>query len=243
MRKVLVGCAGWSIPAPYRDRFADGESVLARYASRFSVVEINSSFYRPHQPSTYARWAASVPRGFRFSVKMPKEISHELALRRCGPALDAFLAQSGALGSKLGGYLLQLPPGQVFEMRTASTFFRMFRRRTDAPLACEARNLSWFSPAASELFALHAVGRVDADPRVGDNDHEMDTRSAWPYWRWHGAPRIYYSAYSDEQLQALAASLRALPDARRPAWVIFDNTAHGFATANALRLQALLEGP
>ena len=106
MRKVVVGCAGWSIPGRYRDLFADGDSGLAWYASRFPIVEINSSFYRPHQHATYARWAGSVPRGFRFSVKMPRLISHELALRGCGPALDAFLAQASGLGARLGGYLL-----------------------------------------------------------------------------------------------------------------------------------------
>ena len=72
MRKVVVGCAGWSIPGRYRDLFADGDSGLAWYASRFPIVEINSSFYRPHQHATYARWAGSVPRGFRFSVKVPR---------------------------------------------------------------------------------------------------------------------------------------------------------------------------
>ena len=83
MRKVVVGCAGWSIPGRYRDLFADGDSGLAWYASRFPIVEINSSFYRPHQHATYARWAGSVPRGFRFSVKMPRLIS-QVPLRTAG---------------------------------------------------------------------------------------------------------------------------------------------------------------
>ena len=78
---IAIGCAGWSIPREYRELFGTGDSVLARYASLFSVAEINSSFYRSHQHATYARWAASVPAGFRFSVKIPKTISHEMGLR------------------------------------------------------------------------------------------------------------------------------------------------------------------
>ena len=245
MRKVVVGCAGWSIPGRYRDLFADGDSVLARYASRFPIVEINSSFYRPHQQATYARWAGSVPRGFRFSVKMPRLISHELALRGCGPALDAFLAQASGLGARLGGYLLQLPPSHVLDPRAASVFFRMFRHRSDAPLVCEPRHASWFSPRASALLARHGVGRVDADPAVvptGDpaDDAGAHVESIWPYWRMHGSPRMYYSDYPDTRLRQLATRLAALRGAGMPAWVVFDNTAHGFATANAARLQELL---
>ena len=204
-------------------------------------MEINSSFYRPHQRSTYARWADSVPPGFRFSVKIPKAISHERALRQCGPELDAFLEQAAGLGAKLGGYLLQLPPSQALDRRTASMFFTMFRRRTDARLVVEPRHRSWFTAPADELLARHAVGRVHADPPICDAESERPDTGAWPYWRWHGTPRIYYSAYQEAELQALARILRALPAAGPPAWVIFDNTAHGHATANALRLQELLD--
>lgn len=214
--------------------------MLARYATRFRVTEINSSFYRPHRPDTYARWAASVPAHFRFSVKIPRLISHELGLRQCGPALDRFLAESGSLGNKLGGYLLQLPPSQVLDMRVAATFFAMFRRRSTALLVCEPRHPSWFSDAADALFQRHGVSRVATDPNVVADASRPDPQSAWPYWRWHGSPRIYYSAYSETALQALAAEVRHAGAASRRAWVIFDNTAHGFAVANAARLQELL---
>ncbi|MFP5285145.1 MAG: DUF72 domain-containing protein, partial [Thermoanaerobaculia bacterium] len=74
MAQPLIGCAGWSLPRSERDHFPGTGSLLERYASRFPAVEINSSFHRPHRTSTYARWSASVPAGFRFSVKVPKTI-------------------------------------------------------------------------------------------------------------------------------------------------------------------------
>ena len=176
---------------------------------------------------------------------MPRLISHELALRGCGPALDAFLAQASGLGARLGGYLLQLPPSHVLDPRAASVFFRMFRHRSDAPLVCEPRHASWFSPRASALLARYGVGRVNADPAVGPSSDQADeagahVESIWPYWRLHGSPRMYYSDYPDTRLRQLATRLAALRDAGMPAWVVFDNTAHGFATANAARLQELL---
>ena len=71
-----IGCAGWSIPKAHAGAFPAVGTALERYAQVFDCVEINSSFYRSHRPSTYERWAASVPDHFRFSVKMPKQITH-----------------------------------------------------------------------------------------------------------------------------------------------------------------------
>jgi len=108
--KVLIGCAGWNLPREASHLFPIEGSHLHRFASRLPAVEINSSFYRPHRPSTYARWSASVPPEFLFSVKAPKQITHELRLVGAEPELDDFLMQAGSLGSRLGCLLVQLPP-------------------------------------------------------------------------------------------------------------------------------------
>lgn len=237
---IRIGTAAWSIPREYADQFGEGDSVLARYATRFDAVEINSSFYRPHRAATYARWAASVPKDFRFAVKLPQEISHELALRGAGAALDRFLDQVAGLGDRLGCLLLQLPPSQAFSARVAATFFGMLRRRTDVPTTCEPRHASWFTPAAEALLARHEVSRAAADPARVPEARVPGGDPATPYFRWHGAPRIYYSAYEPPALASLAGEVLAVADARRRPWVIFDNTAHGFATRDALQLRALL---
>ena len=90
---VFVGCAGWSIPRQHAGYFPAEGSHLERYARFLPAVEINSSFYRPHKPATYARWAASVPDGFRFAVKVPKAITHERRLTDCADLLDRFLGE------------------------------------------------------------------------------------------------------------------------------------------------------
>ncbi len=239
VKAAHVGCAGWATPRPYRELFGEGGSVLSRYATRFPIVEINSSFYRPHRLETYARWAASVPAGFRFSVKLPRLISHDLALRGTAPALDAFLAQTLGLGIHLGGYLLQLPPSQVFDARVASLFFRLLRRRTQVPCACEPRHASWFTEKADALMVEHGISRVAADPALVPAAATPGGHPGWTYWRWHGAPRMYYSDYGEAALAALAANVAASRAATSP-WIVFDNTAHGFATANAARLQEIV---
>ena len=83
-------------------------SNLARYAARFAAVEINSSFYRPHRPETYARWADSVPAGFRFAVKLPKSITHEKRLQEFGAELDRFAAEVGVQLSDTPKHLVSI---------------------------------------------------------------------------------------------------------------------------------------
>ena len=84
-----VGYAGWSIPRQYAEHFPEQGAHLERYAQRLTAVEINSSFYRPHRPATYARWAAVVPEAFKFAVKVPKEITHTRRLRDVAVPLEA----------------------------------------------------------------------------------------------------------------------------------------------------------
>ena len=235
-----IGCAGWSIPAAHRDRFGQGESVLARYATRLDCVEINSSFYRPHRRDTYERWAASVPARFRFAVKVPRAISHDARLRRCGPLLDAFLHECGGLGAKLGCLLLQLPPSLAMDGREAATFLAVLRRRWDGPVACEPRHASWFAPRADALLLRHRIARVAADPAPHPGAQVPGGDPAVAYWRWHGSPRMYYSAYDDATLRTQACAVAVAAREARQSWVVFDNTAHGHAVDDALRFAAML---
>lgn len=236
---IRIGCAGWSIDPGHADRFGEGASVLARYATVFDCVEINSSFHRPHRPETYARWAAAVPMRFRFSVKLPKAISHEARLQRTGEALAGFAGDVAGLGRKLGGLLLQLPPSLAYDARVAETFFAMLRRRFDVPVACEPRHASWWAPRVDVLWQRHGIARVAADPALSPAAAEPGGAGAWQYWRLHGAPRMYYSRYEEPALRTWARALAAHARRGRPAWCVFDNTAHGQATGNALRLREL----
>ena len=238
--RIRVGCAGWSILSRHRALCGEEGSHLARYAARFDVVEINSSFYRPHAAATYARWAAQVPAGFRFSVKLPKAITHEARLRRCGDALDRFAGETAGLGRKLGGVLVQLPPSLAFDARMADTFFAMLRRRFVQPIACEPRHASWFDPRVDVVWQRYAIARVAADPARTPEAARPGGAGRWAYFRWHGSPRMYYDAYDDARLDALADQLRAASGPGRVAWCMFDNTAAGHALADAARLQARL---
>jgi probable DNA metabolism protein len=74
-RTVRIGTASWTDPtmtAPgvfYPDEARDASARLAYYASRFSLVEVDSTYYALPSERTAALWAERTPPGFVFDVK------------------------------------------------------------------------------------------------------------------------------------------------------------------------------
>ena len=240
MAEARIGTAGWSIPLPDAAAFPVEGSGLERYAARLRCAEINSSFHRSHRPSTWRRWAESVPDDFRFSAKLPKTITHGHRLIEAEKLLDAFVEESSALGAKLAILLVQLPPSLVFDATAAAIFFRALRSRTATAIACEPRHASWFSEDADDLLGAHRVARVAADPaKVGAAALPGGWRDL-SYFRLHGSPVPYRSSYDADRLQAYARAMAAGLGEGREVWCIFDNTASSAAMGNALDLERLL---
>jgi uncharacterized protein YecE (DUF72 family) len=234
---MRIGTAGWNVPSLYADQVPPGGSHLERYARHLNSVEINSSFHRPHRRTTYLRWAQSVPDDFRFSVKVPKAITHDSGLTDCSASLDRFVEEVTGLGDKLAVLLVQLPPKSVLGKRVANRFFRDLRARIDTDVALEARHASWFAPGVSDWLAERGIARVAADPARIAGAGEPGGWNKLAYYRWHGAPRIYYSDYGAGELRALKRRLEKDHARGFAVWCIFDNTASGAALGNALTLQ------
>jgi len=235
-----LGVAGWSIRREHADKFPPGGTHLQRYASVFNAVEINSCFYRPHRFSTYERWAASVPEAFRFAVKLPKVITHEARLVEAIPAVDRFLAETEGLGAKRGPILVQLPPSLSFDAEIAHRFFGELRDRFDGDLVFEPRHETWFTPEVESMLVNHRVARVAADPARVPAAAVPAGHDRLVYLRLHGSPRIYYSAYAPEELHRIAGVMEEKADLGVSTWCIFDNTALGAATADALAVKSRL---
>jgi uncharacterized protein YecE (DUF72 family) len=233
---VAIGTAGWSIPKQQAAHFPHEGSHLERYARRFNAVEINSSFYRSHRRATYERWAAAVPDGFRFAVKVPKVITHERRLANAGDLVDSFFFEGGGLGSKLGPLLVQLPPSLMFREGVADVFIRDLRQRCAGEIAAEPRHVSWFTPEVGRLLADLQVSRVAADPAPVAGAGEPGGWSGLRYYRLHGSPKMYYSPYTPEALDRYVAQLAAQRARGAEVWCIFDNTAAFAATADALAM-------
>lgn len=232
---IRTGTAGWSIPGGVAERFSGGGTHLERYAAVFDAVEINSSFYRPHRPATYARWAASVPPDFRFAVKLPRAISHERRLVECGALLADFSEGVEALGERRGPILVQLPPSLAFDEKVVDRFFATMAEALPGRTVCEPRHASWFADEAEALLIRRRIARVAADPAKIPAAAGPGGWRGFTYRRFHGSPHIYYSPYGAERVAAHAASAVTAPG---EVWTIYDNTASGAAIEDALTFLA-----
>jgi uncharacterized protein YecE (DUF72 family) len=201
-------------------------------------VEINSSFYRPHQSITYRRWRDETAAPFRFSVKMPRSITHESHLKRCATEVARFYEDIAALQPKLAAVLVQLPPSLEFSRRTVRTFFNSVPRLRGTKLVCEPRHPSWFTSAVEDTLRDAGVSRVAADPARCPGAEVPGGVRRFAYFRWHGAPRLYYSKYSQAQLATFVAMVRKAKAIET--WCVFDNTARHAAWDDALELMAAL---
>lgn len=238
---VLIGTAGWSLPRAEQQHFPGTGSHLERYPDRFAAAEINSSFHRSHRAATWIRWRDSVPATFRFSIKVPKAITHTARLNGVDTLLAAFLDEIAILAGRVGCLLVQLPPSLGFDDAIATDFFGRLRACTSLPVACEPRHASWFDVSAEEVLQRFQVARVAADPARVPAAASAGGWRGMSYYRLHGAPKIYYSAYPPDFIAALVRRLCEEETKNRDVWVIFDNTTLGAATRNALELARELE--
>jgi len=241
-RRIRVGTAGWAVPRAVAGEFGAEGSALERYATRLDAAEINSTFWRRHRTGTMARWRDAVPRTFRFSVKLPRTITHDHALRGVRPLLRQFFSDVAELGDRLGPVLVQLPPSLALERRTALAFFRALREQHDGGIALEPRHESWFTADVDGLLVSAHVARVAADPPRLPGADVPGGEPGLIYFRLHGSPVMYRSAYGAARVAELAARLRSAPSPAQ-VWCIFDNTASGAAAGDALALSDLLRPP
>jgi len=232
-----IGCSGWSY-RHWRGRFYPPELTpsqwLEYYAARFDTVELNASYYRLPAVSAVQRWATVVPVGFRFAVKAGRDITH---LHRLADteAARRFLERVRGLGDHLGPILYQLPPSFQRDEERLRAF--LAHLPPDLLHVFEFRHASWWRESVFEL--LRARGAAFCMFNMGETVTPLVATCAEAYVRLHGPGGAYASRYSDDDLRAWVARLRALADVRR-IWVYFNNDINAYAPANAMTMRQLV---
>lgn len=117
---------------------------LEYYSKVFNYVEIDSTFYATPSLFRVKKWATNTPATFRFTVKMPKVITHEKAFYNIDRELEYFYSSLSPLREKNLAFLIQLPPSLSFK-----TGFKLLKNFCDIldvryRYAVEARQTSWF---------------------------------------------------------------------------------------------------
>ena len=81
---LYLGCPIWGLKGWVGNFFPAGakqRDFLALYSRRLNTVEGNTTFYAIPDQTTVERWRDETPPGFKFCLKFPKIISHQLRLR------------------------------------------------------------------------------------------------------------------------------------------------------------------
>lgn len=167
-----IGCAVWAYRGWVGEFYPSGSKAkdfLRLYSDRFTAVEGNTTFYSLPNPETVERWSQTMPAGFRFCPKLPRQFSHQGPLMPHLSKATQFMASLEPLGSRLGPVFLQLPPSYSPALRDDLQQFLSAWPRHRWPLAVEVRHLSWFqatqSQALNQSLTDLGVGRVLLDTR------------------------------------------------------------------------------
>jgi uncharacterized protein YecE (DUF72 family) len=137
---LYAGTSGFSYASWKPDFYPAGTKAnefLRTYAERLPSVELNATFYRLPSEEQLRSWAAQTPDGFRFAVKMSRQITHFGRV----DGIATFCERVQALGDRLGPILVQLPPSRPRD----DGLLRLFLDSLDPSLlyAFEFRHESW----------------------------------------------------------------------------------------------------
>lgn len=208
---------------------------LAWYAERYATVELNAPFYRLPPAATFGRWAAIVPDGFRFAVKMSRYLTHSLRLRDPVEPVERLLDRCAPLGDRLGPLLLQLPPDMTAAPdRLAATLDAIPR---SVAVAVEPRHASWWHEEVRAVLATHHAALCWADRR-GPISPTWAT-AGWRYLRYHEGTASPRPCYGTDALRPWLERLVADAVTTADAWVYFNNDPEGCAITDADRFLAL----
>lgn len=211
------------------------------YSRVFKAVEINTTFYGSQSPAQIARWAAATPDDFRFCLKAPRKITHELRLQNAESEMRAFLDSLSGLGDKLGAVLIQLPPSmKVSEIRVLETFLAVLPK--GPRYAIEFRHASWYTSIVDDLLRQHGMGWAATD--YEDLPVEIHPTSDFLYLRWIGMHNViphpgYEVIDRASRLQDWLERINSNISGVKSIFGFFDNDYAGHSPLTCKRFKAL----
>jgi uncharacterized protein YecE (DUF72 family) len=232
---IRVGCSGWQYKH-WRGDFYPANLPSSRwfghYASRFDTVEVNNTFYRLPEATTFAAWARAAPPRFVFAVKASRFLTHMKKLKDPAEPLDRFFTRAARLGRTLGPVLYQLPPKWPINIDRLRVFLQMLPSRRKHVI--EFREPSWYNDQVFALLEKHRVALCLHD-MAGSASGRLAV-GPFVYVRFHG-PARYSGRYSDEALAAWADWLAGHARTGRTIYAYFNNDTGGHAPRDAVRLR------
>ncbi len=238
--KYFIGTSGWTYEH-WKGRFYPDELPKSHwfdhYASQFSSVEVNATFYRTFKDQTYQKWKERAPLGFGYVLKAPRLITHRKFLRDVSDLARVFFQSCSLLEEKFELILLQVAPQTPVDLERLHDALVAFPE--PERVAVEFRRSDWLNQETLNLLKSLGVTICNVDsPKQKISDLLTSDKA---YLRLHGRKHWYSYNYSDEELEELAGLARGLVrKGAKKVYIFFNNDFEGYAPANARTIQSLL---
>ena len=239
---VRIGCSGWQYKH-WRGTFYPAalpqKAWLDYYVQQFDTVEINNTFYRLPESSSFLEWRRRAPRRFEYAVKASRFLTHMKKLKDPDEAIKRFFERARHLQRTLGPVLFQLPPRWPVNLERLRTFLDALPRRHR--YAIEFREPSWYADEILQLLESRGVALCLHDMPGSESGRIVTGR--FVYVRFHGSHggRKYGGTYSDQMLESWAEWLANCLRGGLPIYAYFNNDAHGYAPRDAARLREKIQ--
>jgi uncharacterized protein YecE (DUF72 family) len=238
---VYLGTSGWQYRhwrGPFYPPSVRTEGWLPYYAERFDTVEVNNTFYRLPERSTFEAWRQKTPAGFVIAVKASRYLTHTLRLRDARPSVELFVDHAWGLGDRLGPVLLQLPPSLEVDVARLEETMDAFPR--SIRVAVEFRHDSWYRDEVRALLERYGAALCVADRREKLLTPTWRTAD-WGYMRFHGGRDRPPSCYRPEHLEERADELCRWWASNDEVFVYFNNDYNGCAIRDVARFGGMLD--
>lgn len=238
--KIHIGTSGWHykhwVGTFYPEKMKP-DQFMEFYLKYFRTVELNNSFYMLPQESTFRQWAKQVPKGFLYSVKASRFITHMKKLLDPVENFGNFIERAKALGDKLGVILFQLPPGWKYDKERFENFISALPK--EYRYTFEFRNHTWYNDEVYALLKKHNVSFCIYELEY--HQSPIEVTADFVYIRLHGPGLKYQGSYSDAVLKKWAKRIKGWSEEGKDVFVYFDNDQLGYAAHNAERLNSFLK--
>jgi len=215
-------------------------SRLQYYATFFTSVEVNSSFYKIPMAKTVKRWSESVPDEFRFTFKVPKTVTHAKGLQFDVKEIERFAEAIEQAGDKKGCLLVQLPPSvqQDRHEELEGILQCLYDNAPGWKIALEFRHNTWYKRSVYRMLHGYGATVVQHDMPASASP-VVDVADDFTYLRFHGPDGKYRGSYDDATLSAYADRITAGIGEGRDFYIYFNNTM-GDALVNLQTMNRML---
>lgn len=232
--RLYAGTSGFSYPE-WRGSFypedLPASEMLRFYSRAFPTVELNTTFYRFPRTAQVEERRKATPRGFRFSIKANRLITHTRRLRDVDELVRLQLERTAALGDRAGPLLFQLPPSLRRDVPLLRDFLHLL---PSLPRAVEFRHASWYT---EEVFTLLEEQRTALAIMESDEDEPV-RQFVGPFVYL----RLHRSTYAPAALRAWAGEIGRQLARGRDVYAYFTHEEGTPGPAYARKLRALVLG-